>query len=151
MEINASFFNGFVCYVKIGGKLSQGFEALQGIHQGAPCSMFMFEVPTSKLLEQLAKSYFSLNMYGVNICSPAYADDLTIMSLSKEGLQNMLIMVYKYSVKWRFEFNATKCSIMVFGHKKVDISNTKFMLGRVCVKASNAEVLLGTPLSNCSK
>ena len=145
------FYNGFICYVKIGGKLSHGFEALQGIHQGAPCSMFMFEVFTSKLLEQLAKCYFSLNLYGLNICSPAYADDLTIMSLSKEGLQTMLSLVFKYSVKWRFEFNATKCSIMVFGNKKEDISDSKFMLGKIRVKSSNSEVLLGTPLSNCPK
>ena len=147
-RILRQFYIGFMCHVKIENKLSVGFEALQGIHQGAPCSMFMFEVFTSKLLENLSKCMYSLNVYGTSICSPAYADDLTVMALSKEGLQMILSLVNKYSTKWRFEFNSSKCKVMVFGNKKKSDLKCNVKLGQNLIDRSECEVLLGTILTD---
>ena len=83
-------------------------------------------------------------MYGVPICSPAYTDDLSVMSLSCEGLQATLSVAYKYDAKWRFKFNSAKCSVMIFGDKK---ENNKFRLGKCIIKESKCEVLLGTLLT----
>ena len=43
MEAAAGTYSGFVCHVKIEGKLSEDFEAGQGVHQGAPWGMCLFE------------------------------------------------------------------------------------------------------------
>ena len=137
------FYCDFKCFVRIGNVLSDGFDARQGIHQGAPCSMFLYEVFTSKMLEQLQKSSFSLNVYGFNVCSPAYADDLTLISLSEEGLRALLSLVYKYSLKWRFQFNPDKCKIMVFGNQSIQRS---FYIGKNVINESSCETLLGVPI-----
>ena len=47
------FYCNFKCYVRVGNVLYSDLTALQGIHQGAPCSMLMFEIFTSNLLDQL--------------------------------------------------------------------------------------------------
>jgi len=98
----------------------------------------------SKSLVRDCDCIYALDMYGVPICSPAYADDLTVMSLSCEGLQATLSVAYKYSAKWRFKFNPAKCSVMIFGDKK---ENYKFRLGKCVIKESKCEVLLGTLLT----
>ena len=69
-------------------------------------------------------------MYGSRFCSPAFADDLTVLALSKEGLQAMLHIIHKHSYKWRFDFNPKKCSIMVFGDKKELNRKYVFKLGK---------------------
>ena len=147
-RILQQFYSGFTCYVKINNTLSDGFEALQGIHQGAPCSMFMFEIFTTKLLEQLSSCMFAIDLYGKKICSPAYADDLTVIALSKEGLQSMLSLVNKYSIKWRFEFNPSKCKTMIFSGKYNCKDKCEFKLGKTFINESKCEIMLGTVLTN---
>ena len=109
------FYKKFECHVKIGKHMSESFEALQGIHQGAPCSMFMFQVFVNELLLMLKRSCYCIKLNGIRISSPAYADDLTIISLSSEGLQALLSIANRFSRKWRLSFNSDKCKILVFG------------------------------------
>ena len=143
-----NFYSVFICYVRINSKLSEGFEALQGIHQGAPCSMFLFQLFTSKLLHELANSMYSLNIYGVKLCCAAFADDLTVLAVSPEALQAILDICYKYSFKWHFQFNPSKCSIMTFGKESKKNLLVKFKLGKISIERSKCEILLGTVLSN---
>ena len=147
-RILCQFYKRFICYVRVGKCLSEGFEALQGIHQGAPCSMLMFQIFKSKMLEQLSQCIFALNMYGIRFCSPAFADELTVIALSKEGLQAMLNIIHKHSFKWRIDFNPKKCSIMVFGDKKELDRKYVFKLGKEIVNQTRNEILLGTIVAN---
>ena len=39
---------------------------------------------------------------------------MVLVSFSKYGLDQMLIICHKYSLKWRYEYNASKCSVIVF-------------------------------------
>jgi len=61
--------------------------------------MLMFQNFRSKMLEQLSQCIFSLNMYGIRFCSLVVADDLTVIALSKEGLQAMLDIIHKHCFK----------------------------------------------------
>ena len=75
--------------------------------------------------------------------SPAgYADDLATATVSKfrtDMVHDMVHdMVYEYGKKWRFNFNASKSAVMVFGEdKKSNLNNSiyrTFRLGRDAVK-----------------
>src|SRR5277367_2558801 len=44
----------------------------------------------------------------------AFADDIVLLSESKEDLEVMLGEVFNYSLKWRFNFNCEKCNVLVF-------------------------------------
>ena len=97
---------------------------------------------TNELLDLLQKSMYSLNVYGIKISSIAYADDLSLLALSKVGLQSMLNSVFKYSCKWRFQFNSSKCKLLIFGKKQKEL---KCCLGNKTICVSECDTVLGVP------
>ena len=99
---------------------------------------------------------FALNgcMYGANlmkkkVACPAFADDVTILAVSKEGIQQLVSMAYNYSRKWRFSFNPSKCKLIVFGkdgNKKIEVK-----IGNHVIKQVTSDKHLGTLLSSKEK
>lgn len=47
-----------------------------------------------------------------------FADDLTMLSRLKSGLDKVLKTAWEYSQKWRFNFNVTKTVILTFGESQ---------------------------------
>ena len=43
-----------------------------------------------------------------------YADDIALISVSREGTQQLIDIAYRYCKKWRFSFNPSKCSVIKF-------------------------------------
>ena len=70
-------------------------------------------------LEEVNLSLVNLNGQE-NISSLMYADDLVIMSTTKEGLQKMLDKLHDYSKKWHLDINHTKskCVTLSKGNRK---------------------------------
>ena len=134
-RIILELYNNFRCHVRFGNELSEGFLALQGIHQGAPCSLFMYQIFTNMLLKQLDNSSAALSIYGIKCSNLAYADDLTLISLSPEGLQNLITIAYNYSLKGRFTFNPSKCKVLIFSDKRL---KRDFLLGGKAIEKSNS-------------
>ena len=83
-RIIRKLFKNFKCHVRVGSELSDPFNADQGIHQGAPCSMFFYEMFENDLLIKLNESIASAKCGNVNVGGIAYADDIAVVSLSKE-------------------------------------------------------------------
>ena len=53
--------------------------------------------------------------------------DLSVCSRSKNHLDRSLDLVYNYSCKWRFFYNASKSAVMVYGESKREAErNYKF-------------------------
>ncbi len=76
----------------------------------------------------------------------AFADDVTLIATCKNDLQLLLDMAYRYSVRWRFEFNPQKCSMLIIGNKKNVKDNV--YLGKSKISACDSDVHLGLCLSN---
>ena len=55
----------------------------------------------------------------------AQADDVALLALSPRELQIMINIVYKYSLKWRFQLDVSKTKIMVFGESKSAFNKRK--------------------------
>ena len=53
-------------------------------------------------------------MYNAKLTSPTVADHMMLVALSATGINAMLDICNSYSKKWRYEFNASKCSVVVF-------------------------------------
>ena len=64
------------------------------------------------------------------------------MAESEEDLQKMLNVVYKYSVRWRFELSESKTEIVVFGGK-VEEGWGGFRVGEKVLKVVNGYRYLG--------
>lgn len=121
--------------------LSDGFMALTGIHQGAPCSMLLFTFFGNSLLEELCN--FASKVIVCNECinCMAFADDMTLIARCKTDLQSLFDIAVRYSKRWRFSYNPAKCAIMVFG--KDSQPDIQVLLGNSVLKKSNCEPHLG--------
>ena len=97
-RILRKFYKNFKCQIKISGGLSDEFEALQGIHQGAPCSLFMFAAFHNELIKCIKSLCVGAKLYKEIVSCPTFADDMTLIALAKEGLQMLFDAAYKYSL-----------------------------------------------------
>ena len=93
---------------------SDWFKVEQGTRQGGKSSPLLYLLHINGLIKELERSKFGFCMYDFNLGSPTVADDMVLFSLSKHGLDEMLNICYMYSLKWRFEYNPSKCTITVF-------------------------------------
>jgi hypothetical protein len=138
-------FKSFKCCVSIDGKLSEYFEALQGLHQGAPFSMLGFSLYNDKLIRYLKQNQVGLAVGDIIVTSPAFADDLTVMAPNIKALQILLNKIYDFSSKWRLEFNPEKCRIVVYGKDKAP--HVKLMIGDRPIERCDAHSHVGTVLT----
>jgi hypothetical protein len=144
-RIISDMYNGAESAVKIGNKMSAWFTIKQGVHQGAPLSMILFEIFIDPLLTELLSLNIGAHIGDINVSCPTSADDMAVVTLSSMALQTMVTVAYTYSCRWRFTFSPPKCMCMVFGAIVQD--NIQIQLGDIVLKISNAEKHLGTVLT----
>ena len=138
-------YDGFRCCVSIGGQYSEFFEALQGLHQGAPISMTGFALYDNILIKALVQCMVGLQLGDTDVTCPAYADDIVVLTTNVATLQVLLNKVHEFSRQWRLKFNAAKCAIVVYGKDKNPDFN--LTLGSNPIKRKDGHTHLGTLLS----
>ena len=77
--------------------------------------MEMFKIQNNDLLSELKSNKLGCSINNIPVNSPSYADDIALVALHKPILQRMLNIAYRFSQRWRFEFNATKSELLIFG------------------------------------
>ena len=96
------------------------------MRQGCPLSPILFNINANDLFETMYNHNdgdIFLEEHKANILM--YADDLIIISESKEGLQKQIGKLENYCAKWRLQINEKKTKVMIFnrGNKLI---NTAF-------------------------
>ena len=142
-------FRQFKCCVSIGGYKSEYFNIGQGVHQGGPLSMVIFQIYLDSLLIELQECKFGATMYGMPVSCPTYADDMAMVSFSSVGQQKLLDIAYDYSCRWRYVYSPAKCVVMTFGQRQCD-GAPKFYLGSDVLETVNEHPHLGTMLYSSS-
>ena len=66
--------------------MSRDFIPKQGIHQGSPCSMFLYQVYINELLNEIYSNVVSAKCVGINVGAIAYADDIALLANSQQSL-----------------------------------------------------------------
>jgi len=76
-------------------------------------------------------------------------DDMCLVTLSKGALDQMMSICVRYSCKWRYEYNARKCAVIVFNdtYRHVNVDKRQWMLGREPVDEKYDYTHLGVKLS----
>ena len=78
-----------------------------------------------------------------------YADDVLLLSNSREELQAVLDFFYDYCQKWKLHMNTTKTSIIIFRKGGTTSLDDHFFFGDKLLTISNSVSYLGFVLS-CS-
>ncbi len=115
----------------------------QGVHQGGPLSSLLFQIFFDNLLKDIQNSNNGVKVCDIEIASPFFADDMSLISLSRKGMHNMVTIAYTYSRKWKFRFNPPKCIVLTFGNTS---DKESIKLGDVVLKEVTKCMNLGTPM-----
>lgn len=97
--------------------LTATFEAVMGVKQGCPLSPTLFGLYLDDFEQALEANHIGLDLPVLPVQRvPAllYADDLALVSTSKEGLQAQLALLHAYAAKWRLTVNIDKTKAVVF-------------------------------------
>ena len=90
------------------------FPVLQGTRQGGISSHALYLIYINDLISELEQSGAGICLGGYSISSLSVSDDMVLLSFSRKGLQTLMDICYRYSYKWRYLYNPTKCSVVVF-------------------------------------
>lgn len=103
--------------VWIHGSYSRAYTLLQGTRQGGILSPWLFLVYINDLITELEQSKQGVSLYNRFYGSPMFADDLTVLSRLKAGLDHLLQTLSTYGRVWRIVFNVKKTVTLVFGER----------------------------------
>ena len=128
----------FKCCVRIRGSLSEPYNLSCGIHQGGYLSLLKYTMFINSLLIKLRDSGLCARIFRTPTTPQGYADDLAAVCLSKRKIDAVMDAVYNHGCTWRYDFNARKSGILVYGENRRNhernSSNRSFKLGPAKVR-----------------
>ena len=129
---------GFKCKVRIGESMSNWYPMTVGIHQGGFLSLVKYISFINSLIVEIEESSMCCSIGGIPSTPAGYADDLATACLAKWKTDRVHNMVFNHSRKWRYNLNAKKSAVLVYGEGRAENArNSKyrqFSLGRERVK-----------------
>ena len=103
--------------IKIGDSTSPSFTATNGLKQGCCMSPILSNIFQNDLHIIFDNNCDPIDIGGIALNSLSWADDLILLSTSKEGLQRCLTKLSDYCKKWGLEVNVDKTKTMVLSNK----------------------------------
>jgi len=132
---------------------SRVFQIKQGVGQGRVMSAWLFGLFINDLITKLLETSCGLMIGQLHIPTVLLADDTTLLSGTKSGLQTLLNVVNDYAHQWRLKYNATKSACLVFNPLKPTVKQNnmdyEFILRDVVIPIKHSVIYAGT-LIDCS-
>lgn len=119
-ELIKNMYSKSECYVKLGTKRTKTFKYARGVRQGCILSPLLFNLYLNdlpNLLENTLRADPIILPNGTKLTSLLYADDLVLISKSREGLQNCINTVTSFCNTWKMTVNNKKSKVMIFSKK----------------------------------
>ena len=110
-----SCYKEFYCKVKINDRFSDWYKMTCGIHQGGFLSLVKYTAFINSLLVILNNSDLCCKIARIPSTPLGYADDMAAATTSKHKIDRVLSIVHVHSCKWRYDLNAKKSAVMVYG------------------------------------
>ena len=86
-----------------------------GIHQGGFLSLLKYTAFIDTLLRNIEQDDLGYRVAGIPTNPVGYADDMASACTSKTVVDKLLNNVHNHANKWRYEYNASKSAVLVFG------------------------------------
>ena len=140
-----SMYSSMSSCVRNGTHMSDFVYLKQGTRQGRKSYPLLYLLFIDGLIKEIELSQHGMCIYGMNAACLTVADDMVLISFSKKGLQHLMDMCYRYSLRWRFEYNPSKCSVFVFNESRVafERSDRSWCLGKYVIPESTKYTHLG--------
>ena len=106
--------------VKLGNKLTDPLKSQLGVKQGDILSPNIFKIILNDFGTLIDKSEIGTKLSNKSIGCLLYADDLVLISESKQGLQKQLDILDTYCKDWCLTVNINKTKIIIFNIIKQD-------------------------------
>ena len=138
LDLIKDLYNKTKCAIKIDNRITDFFSYTKGVRQGCPLSPLLFNIYVNDLIDvinQNSPSDIHLNKNN-KINTLMYADDLVLISESKEGLQLQIDSLVEYCRKWKLKVNAKKTKCMIFNRGNKPLKSDFYVDGNKieCVK-----------------
>ena len=103
------------------GENSAAFRVEQSMAQGCNLSLILFSVFINGLLKDVEEAGLGIEIgNGNRMGGMLFADDFVGVSESRESLQKLTDVVYRYCNRWRLKANVSKSAVMVFSKDRVE-------------------------------
>ena len=83
-------------------------------------SLIKYTVFINSLIVNLKNSANCCSIYRTPSTPVGYADDLAACTCAKKSMDNVLQLVENHGHTWRYNFNAKKSGILVYGESKAN-------------------------------
>lgn len=112
-----NLYKGSISKIKIGNKISSGFEVTKGLRQGCCISPSLFKIYIQQTLKMWKRKCAGMGipMENDTLYSLQFADDQVILAQDYEDLQYMTRKLIEEYSKWGLEINITKTKYMNIG------------------------------------
>ena len=124
-KIIKSMYSNARYRVLVGGKISPNFPSNLGVKQGCPMSPILSNIFQNDM-HDIFRDCDPVKLGDTALNSLLWADDLLLLSLSKEGLQKCLNNLREYCQKWALTVNGEKTKVMIFSKGKSVKANLTF-------------------------
>ncbi len=104
------------------GSESDPFPVCNGVRQGAVLSATLFAVYMDELLRRLEESGIGCHIGNHYFGALAYADDLTLICPTFEGLRKMICTIEEFGTEYCMSFNPKKTQCMKFTQHRQNVS-----------------------------
>lgn len=111
-----NYYATSIAYVLNNGEMSEVFKTTIGVKQGGPLSPRLFAIYVEDLIIELENCTFGTTLDTTKTGVLMFADDLIVLSDSKDNLQKMLKIIEMYCLKNEIKINAKKTQYIRFGN-----------------------------------
>ena len=133
--------------IKLGQHITPFFETHGGVKQGDAMSPSLFNFYINDIPNLFDSNDSPVYLGNRELSCLQYADDLVLMSQTKEGLQRCLDKLQLYCTQWKLEVNTKKTKILIFnptGRKLQD----SFLLNGYLLENVQSYTYLGVRFSS---
>ena len=115
LNIIKDLYSGTNGHVTVGEFMSDNFKMSLGVKQGDPSSPFFFNIYMDELCTNLIETETEAPIINDNkVPCLFWADDLLLISKSKQGLHKQIEIVDQYCSDWRLTLNVEKTKTVIF-------------------------------------